>query len=249
MPVHDWSRVDAGIYHHFHNTWTNELSLTLNNGLLPPDFYALTEQHAGKFVVDLLTLHARPPVEEPPCPAAGGGLAVAEAPPKVRRTMPLSASNRLLQRTVTVRHVSGHRLIPMVEIVSPANKDRAAHVTELAEKIATALARGVHVLLVDLIQPGKHDPAGIHGAVCELFDTEPYDLPPNEPLTLAAYVGDSNPQAYIEHMAVGGALPEMPLFLHAERYVNLPLEQTYQTAFRGMPAFWRDVLEGRKQPE
>jgi len=26
---------------------------------------------------------------------------------------------------------------------------------------------------------------------------------------------------------------------------NVPLEQTYQAAYRGMPAFWRDVLEGR----
>ena len=26
-----------------------------------------------------------------------------------------------------------------------------------------------------------------------------------------------------------------------------PLEATYQTAYRGMPAFWRDVLEGRSQ--
>ncbi len=27
--------------------------------------------------------------------------------------------------------------------------------------------------------------------------------------------------------------------------VNAPLEATYLAAFRGMPAFWRDVLEER----
>jgi hypothetical protein len=44
-------------------------------------------------------------------------------------------------------------------------------------------------------------------------------------------------------MAVGAALPDMPLFLRPDRYVNIPLERTYQEAFAGMPVFWRDVLE------
>jgi hypothetical protein len=55
-------------------------------------------------------------------------------------------------------------------------------------------------------------------------------------------------ETYLEHVAVGAALPEMPLFLHHDRYINVPLEPTYQAAYRGVPAFWRDVLEGR-QPQ
>jgi hypothetical protein len=38
MPVHDWRRVDAGIFHHFHLGWIAELSRALNRGLLPPDY-------------------------------------------------------------------------------------------------------------------------------------------------------------------------------------------------------------------
>jgi hypothetical protein len=37
----------------------------------------------------------------------------------------------------------------------------------------------------------------------------------------------------------------MPLVLRPDRYVDMPLEATYQSAYRGMPAFWRDILEGR----
>jgi hypothetical protein len=37
----------------------------------------------------------------------------------------------------------------------------------------------------------------------------------------------------------------MPLFLRPDRYINAPLEATYQFAYEGMPEFWRDVLEGR----
>jgi hypothetical protein len=48
MPVHDWTLVDSGIFHHFHNAWLNEISNKLNDGLLPQGCYALTEQHAGR---------------------------------------------------------------------------------------------------------------------------------------------------------------------------------------------------------
>jgi hypothetical protein len=47
-------------------------------------------------------------------------------------------------------------------------------------------------------------------------------------------------------MAVGDSLVDMPLFLDPDRYINLPLEATYQAAWRGMPAYWREVLEGRR---
>jgi len=56
MPVHDWSRVDARIFHAFHHGWIEELSRALNRGVLPPDYYALPEQFAGGFGPDVLTL-------------------------------------------------------------------------------------------------------------------------------------------------------------------------------------------------
>jgi hypothetical protein len=34
----------------------------------------------------------------------------------------------------------------------------------------------------------------------------------------------------------------MPLFLTPDVYVDVPLEPTYQAAWEGMPAYWRDVL-------
>jgi hypothetical protein len=143
--------------------------------------------------------------------------------------------------------VSGHRLVGLLEIVSPANKDRPRHVEEFARKAIDALEGGVHVLIIDLFPPGPHDPQGMHGIICERlarFD-EPYDLPAAEPLTLASYAAGLQVEIYLEHVAVGVALPEMPLFVRPDRYVNVPLEATYAAAYRGMPAFWRDVLEGK----
>lgn len=37
----------------------------------------------------------------------------------------------------------------------------------------------------------------------------------------------------------------MPLFLDPDFYVPVPLEMTYQQAYRGVPSVWRDVLDPR----
>jgi hypothetical protein len=150
------------------------------------------------------------------------------------------------RRTLAIRHVSGHRLVAMIEIVSPANKDRQGSLDDFADKVLSALSVGVHVLVVDLSPPGRWDPRGMHGAIQDCFEPsiEAYDLPANEPLTLASYVADRIPEAYIEHVAVGAVLPAMPLFLTAERYVDVPLERTYMAAYADVPAYWRKVLEG-----
>ena len=50
-------------------------------------------------------------------------------------------------------------------------------------------------------------------------------------------------RAYVRHVAVGDALPEMPLFLEPDACVMAPLEKTYQLAFAAQPARWRQVLE------
>ena len=103
--------------------------------------------------------------------------------------------------------MSGHRLVALIEIISPANKDRGPHVDELVDKAVSALERGIHVLLIDLFPPGPHDLSGIHGCVLRSLDQygEPYDLPTNAPLTLASYVAGPEVDVYLEHLAVGGA--------------------------------------------
>jgi len=244
MPVHDWTRVDAGIFHAFRTAWLPHLQEALNQGLLPDGFYALAEQHAGLAIADILTLNSGP-VRDAQNPPSAGTVAIADAPPKVARhqTVDISLLNR--QRTLAIRHVSGHELVAMIEIVSPANKDRARSVRVFAEKAVDALEAGVHLLIVDLLPPGPHDPQGMHAAILRELGpaNEPYDLPADQPLTLASYSAALMTNIYIEQVAPGATLPEMPLFLDPRRYINVPLEATYLAAYKGMPAFWRDVLE------
>src|SRR4051794_6168964 len=106
---HDWTRLEAGIFASFHNAWITHLRDVLNSGLLPADYYALGEQHAGRFITDVLTLHASQPNSEPPPlpPGPAGGLALAEAPPKVRRQLTGNETDRQRRRSLVIRHVSG----------------------------------------------------------------------------------------------------------------------------------------------
>ena len=85
----------------------------------------------------------------------------------------------------------------------------------------------------------------MHGVILRELEpsAEPYELPHDEPLTLASYSAGPPVEIYLEHLAVSGNLPDMPLFLTPDRYVNVPLSATNQSAYRGMPAFWRAVLE------
>ena len=245
MPVHDWTRVDGCVFRDFHNGWVVHLSEALNGGLLPRGYYAMSEQHASQYIADILALHGDPRSPEP-LPSPNGGVAVAEAPPRTKSKRIVTAASSRLRRTLAIRHVSGHRVIALLEIVSPANKDRTKSVEAFAGKVTSALDVGVHVLVADLFPPGPHDPLGMPGAIWEFLEEggdEPWEPPTTEPLTLASYVAGPNVEIYRESLAVGSALPEMPLFLSPERYVNVPLETTYLAAFRGMPEFWREVLE------
>ena len=104
------------------------------------------------------------------------------------------------------------------------------------------------MLVIDLFPSGSHDPSGMHGAVREMLDDgdaiQGDELPDDEPLSLVSYKAGQPIDAYLEQVRVGQPLPDMPLFLQTDRYINVPLERAYQAAFQGEPVFWRDVLEG-----
>src|SRR6476469_1228552 len=84
MPIHDWTRVDAGLFHDFHQGWTVALRNALNGGVLPPDYFALVEQRISGPIADVLTLELAPAAGEPA--DASGGVAVAAAPPRTDLT-------------------------------------------------------------------------------------------------------------------------------------------------------------------
>jgi hypothetical protein len=126
-------------------------------------------------------------------------------------------------------------VVAVIEIVSPGNKDSKHAVRSFARKAVEFLHAGIHLLIVDLFPPSKRDPQGVHKLIWDRIKDEPFELPPDKPLTLAAYSAGVVITGYIEPVGVGDVLPDMPVFLTADRYVPCPLEATYQASWDVFP--------------
>jgi hypothetical protein len=242
MPIHDWTRVDAGLFHDFHQDWTIELRRALNAGRLPPGYVALTDQQTGGPIPDVLTLNRRP--NDPGTGALAGGVAVATAPPQARFVVEGEA-NTYARRANRIRIQHRHgQVVAILEIVSPGNKSSHHALQAFVRKAADLLWQGIHLLVVDLFPPSGRDPQGIHKAIWDEFVEEDFALPADERLTLAAYDAGPPPAAYVEFAAVGEPVPEMPLFLKPEFYVEAPLQETYQVTWDDFfPAPMKRLLE------
>jgi Protein of unknown function (DUF4058) len=229
MPIHDWTRVDAGLFHAFHQTWIVVLARALNAGVLPVDYFALPEQSIQGPIPDILTLNLASGHDEPTGRASG--LAVATAPPRARlvRRAEETIYVRKADR-IAVRHRHGD-VVAVIEIVSPGNKASKNELRTFVHKTSNLIMQGIHLLVIDLFPPSKRDPQGIHKAIWDDLVEEDFELPADQRLTIAAYDAGPPPVAYVEPIAVGEALPDMPIFLKPEFYVPAPLEETYRTTW------------------
>jgi hypothetical protein len=197
MPVHDWTGVEAGVFHDFHHLWITSIWHALNSGVLPSDYYAMADQVAGPGNPDVLTLSRRP---TPKQPAPSGATALATAADIARqvrfhgRAKPERRATWRPKR-VAVRHKTGDRVVALVEIVSPNDKSSHSAVRSFAEKLATFISDGIHLLVLDVFPPGPRDPHGVHPLVWAPFDDAPFELPADKPLTLGAYAAGPLPSA------------------------------------------------------
>lgn len=237
MPVHDWTRVESGDFHHFHQRWIQDIAAALNKGLLPPEFMALSDQVTGRPIPDVVTLQARRPKGDP------GGVAVKTSPPTARVVRKFERINYAKRAgRVVIRHGRG-KVVAIIEILSPGNKDSQNAMRTFVEKAADILNQGVNLLVVDLFPPTPRDPQGIHKAIWDQFGEEPFDFLPDQPLTVAAYLGGDLPEAYVESVGLGDPLPSLPIFLTPDYYVPAPLETTYMQAWDVYPDMLKELIE------
>lgn len=238
MPMHNWKLVPAGIFHAFHHRWITAISDRLNAGVLPEEFYALPEQQAAGFGPDVLTLQGSENRRD------HGGIATAPVRPQTKFTAESDKEFYVRKKSsIVVRHVSGDNIVAMIEIVSPGNKGSKQALRAFLEKVYELLEHRIHLLIVDPFPPSKRDPKGLHFAIWEAIEDDPFDPPAGKPLTLVSYECDLTTRAYIEPVAVGDCLPDMPLFLQPNFHVMIPLESTYTESWSVLPKRWRAVLE------
>ncbi len=245
MPVHNWSKVDANLFHHFHQRWSIAICDALNAGLLPPGYSALIEQHARGLVPDVLTVERR---DRKPFESSGGTLLV--SPPRTKHVIQ-GKDKTLAARAnrIAIRHRLGD-VVSLIEIVSPGNKSSKAAMRQFVDKAVEFLEAGVHLLIIDLFPPTARDPFGIHRVIWEeLYEEDPFVYPADQPLTLASYMAgtiDRSPQAFVEPIGYGEILPDMPAYLDPRNYIPVPLEKTYQQSWDVCPADFKEVVEQSK---
>jgi hypothetical protein len=242
MPIHDWTRVEAGDFHDFHQCWVVEIRNALNRGLLPPEYMAMTDQITGRPIPDVVTLQTRRPKADP------GGVAVEVAPPTARLVKKFERIDYAKRADrVVIRHGRGE-VVAIIEVVSPGNKASQHAIRSFVEKAADILGQGVNLLVVDLFPPTPRDPQGIHKAILDQFEDEPFDFPPGKNLTVASYIGGDLMAAYVDSVGVGDVLPSLPIFLSETRYVPAPLEATYMQAWDVYPAMLKQIIESPAPP-
>jgi len=228
MPIHDWTRVPSGLFHHFHQDWLVEIARTMNRGYLPKGLSALVEQ-STKIAYD-----SNVPIINPPLTQI------------VRRTT--KGFYPIRPNRAVVRHRLG-RIVAVIEIISPGDKDRRSALRDFVEMTIDFLRKGIHLLIVDLFPPTPRDPFGIHKVIWDEITEEDFTFPEGKDRILASYEVGGVRAAYVHPVGVGDALPDMPLFLANDFPIRVPLEITYQATWDASPEEMRVAVETGVMPE
>jgi hypothetical protein len=211
-----------------------------------PGVAALVEQRAGPKEADVPAIEVRPKRhlgEE-----LDGGIVT--LPPPFTRIVRHTTNEIYASRAnrIVIKHQLG-RIIAVIEIVSPGNKDSRAALRDFVEKTVDCLRKGIHVLIVDLFPPTQRNPYGIHKVIWDEIVEEDFTFPDGKDLVLVSYKTGGERATYLEPVTDGEALPDMPLFLTNDLHVMVPLEPTYQATWDAGPEDLRTAVETGMLPE
>lgn len=217
----------------FTTTWASALADALNHGVLPPGYLALEHVHAGAPIEIEVGTYS----EEQ---AAGtvngpGGTATATRTVWVPAAPPLVFRAEFPEQS-TVEIVSterGRTLVAAVELVSPGNKDRESKRRLFAARCATYLARGVGLVIVDVVTVRL---ANLHNDLMALLGLEErFRMATEQTLYAVAYRPvrrgeEDQVDAWPMPLQLGRPLPTVPLSLAADLCVPVNLETSYRDA-------------------
>jgi hypothetical protein len=228
MPIHDWSRVPAGLFLYFHQHWSIEIAATLNRGRLPKGVAALVEKRSGPLESGVLAIESRGRAQA----GFGDDAGVATMTPPVTRFVSRTTKQIYATRAnlVVLKHHLG-RTIAVIEIVSPGNKDSRAAARDFVDKTIEFLRAGIHVLMIDLFPPTSRDPLGMHKVIWDEIEEKDFAFPAGKDRVLASYETGGVQACYVEPVGIGDQLADMPLFLTNDLHIYVPLEPTYQATW------------------
>jgi len=230
MPLHDHFHPPWSVqrpWEGFHSAWATAIAFHLNSGLLPGDYFAMPLlEVGGRIEVDGGTFQEAEGAGD----ASGGEGTAAWAPPRPTLTIPLEAAATDAFEVQVLRNLGGPQLRAAIELVSPANKDRAGSRRVFAAKCAGYLRRRVAVMVIDVVTARL---ANLHAELLRALDrAEESSWESPSRLYAVSYRGvlEADPprlEAWPEVLAVGSTLPVLPLWLEPDLSVRLPLEESY----------------------
>jgi hypothetical protein len=229
-------------WHSFHGNWATKMVDRLNEARLPENYTSQADRHFGVPVeIDVATLER----DDPGVPLAArngsnGGVATAPevyAPPAPVLATAVAFVEPQLFEVKVYRGRGGWHLVAAVELVSESNKDREESRSTFAIKCASYLQRGVSVVVVDAVTSRA---AELHNDLCDLLDLPDrvrWVSPTGLSATAYRVVKDGSDvrlDVWPFPLAVGDALPTVPLWLAADLAVPLELELTYEAACKSL---------------
>ena len=242
MPLHDHFRSPlkmSSSWEGFHGQWPAVIVQKLGQ-ILPDQFVAEPRVHLGSQAeIDVATFDTDDLVSNGLEEAhSSGGVATAvwaPALPSLAVETELPDCDEYEVRVYDMQR--GRRLVAAVEIVSPANKDRAEHRRLFVAKCAALLQQQVSVVIVDVVTIRDFN---LYADLLEMLDQRDPGLgtPPPPLYAVACRHRESHHKRLLETwnqpLVLGQPLPRLPLWLTDTFAVPLDLEESYEQTCRDL---------------
>jgi hypothetical protein len=205
----------------FHATWAVVLMEALNRILPPQRFLVEVKVSLGTDLeADLAESDQSPQKAQP-----------AWVPPPAAHTAGFVFPDDIEVQVYDLRYASKD-LTGALALVSPGNKDQPKARRAFAAKCVAYFQRGVGVLIVDIV---TLCPDSLHDAIVGMLGHDEAAMPPGTDVYAVAYRPARRGKANLldlwhAPLAVGQALPLLPLGLRGAFFVPVDLEATYTEA-------------------
>jgi hypothetical protein len=203
----------------FHHAWATTIATQLNRDVLPEDYFAEPEICVGP------EMEVESGAGDPAWPRPTISI-------EVDFVRPPAYEIRINQ------HLSGPTLKGVIELVSPANKDRAGRRRTFAARCAGYLQHGIGVVVVDIVTSCS---ASLHEELFDVLEVKNEWNKEHSPTGLAVFAYRAvtlrnNPriEVWLEPLTLGGILPVSPLWLAIDLCVPVRLEESYMETCRSL---------------
>jgi hypothetical protein len=218
----------------FHHSWAAFIAQQLNQEALPPEYFAESEISLGpELEIDVATMELTRPGD-----GGKGGTTAVWSPPRPKFSAKVDFAHLDGYEIRVYQDLGGAELRAAVELVSPANKDRAGSRRTFAAKCAGYLKHGIGVVIVDIVTARS---ANLHAELFDVLEAKGRRAAWQSPTGLYAVAYRPVPvrkgprvEVWPEPLALGSALPVMPLWLALDLYVPLRLEESYLTTCQSL---------------